>query len=220
MLVLAGGYEFGREALGSKDAESIKALGSAYAMMKYDLGVLTGFEFKEFGENGLTPPLPWKHPGEVEFVRFDREGVSIGIILFPEVPTNTKTPPDRVVKAIETLLAEYRGKVDLLVGLSPWGLWLEKAYLESGTQPPDILLGSGPGVEVPGSFMANGKTFWSRPYAKGKSVTRIDLLALPRGDVNFTWTENDNIRFESPALTDSYIEDINVLSAITGASAE
>ena len=75
-------------------------------------------------------------------------------------------------------------------------------------------------MEVPGSIMAGGRTFWTRPYAKGKSVTRMDILELPRGKASFAWAENGNIRIESPALTDSYIEDIDVLSALVGAGAE
>jgi hypothetical protein len=220
LLTLAGGYEFGREALGSKDAESLKALAVSYGMMDYDLGLLTGFELKEFEENGLTPPDRWVHPNEVRFMRLDRGGVAVGVLLFPEIPSDAKTPQQRVLKEIEDILRQQRGKVDLLVGLSPWGLWVEKAYLESGSDTPDILLGSGPGVEVPGSIMASGRTFWTRPYAKGKSVTRMDILDLPRGKASFAWAENGNIRIESPALTDSYIEDIDVLSALVGAGAE
>ncbi len=220
LLTLAGGYEFGREALGSKDAESLKALAVSYGMMGYDLGLLTGFELKEFKENGLTPPDHWVHPDEVRFMRLDRDGVAVGVLLFPEMPAEAKTPPQRVLKEIENILRQQRGKVDLLVGLSPWGLWVEKTYLESGADTPDILFGSGPGVEVPGSIIAGGRTFWTRPYAKGKSVTRIDILDLPRGKASFAWAENGNIRIESPALTDSYIEDIDVLSALVGAGAE
>ncbi|MGE4293409.1 MAG: hypothetical protein AB7E32_14510 [Desulfovibrio sp.] len=220
LLALAGGCEFGREALGSKDAESLKALRVSYGMLGYDLGLLTEFEFKEFGDNGLTPPEHWVHPNEVQFMRLDRGKVGIGVILFPEIPPDAKTPPARVLADISRILRKERGKVDLLVGMSPWGLWVEKAYLESGADSPDLLLGSGPGVEVPGSIMAEGRTFWTRPSAKGKTVTRIDVLALPRGRASFAWAENGNIRFESPALTDRYIEDIDVLSALVGVDAE
>lgn len=220
LLTLAGSCEFGREGLGSKDAESLKALLRSYALLGYDLGLLGGFELKEFSNNGLTPPDGWRHPSRAEFVRLDRGGVRIGVILFPELPAGTPAAPGRVVSDIEAILKAQRGKVDVLIGLSPWGLWIEKAYLESGADTPDLLLGSGPGIEVPGNILAKGKTFWIRPYAKGKTVSRIDLLDLPRGRTDFVWAENGNIRFESPALTDSYIEDMDVLSAIVGAGAD
>ncbi|MDD4730509.1 MAG: hypothetical protein PHX58_01105 [Desulfovibrio sp.] len=220
MLRLAGGYEFGREALGNKDEQTLKELKASYALLHYDLGLLTGFELKEFGENGLTPPDVWVHPGKAEYVALEKEGVDLGIILLPELPSGTQTPPPDLLRDIDALLQHHRGQVDLLIALSPWGLWLEKAYLESGADTPDIMLGSGPGVEVPGVILANGKTFWLRPPAKGKTVARIDILQLPRGEKGFTWTENGNIQFETPALTDSYIEDTNILSVLMGAGAE
>ncbi|SKA78411.1 hypothetical protein SAMN02745704_01130 [Paucidesulfovibrio gracilis DSM 16080] len=219
-LVLGGGYEFGRQALGSKDYETLKNLQESYALLGYDLGLLTGFELKEFGDNGLEPPTAWRHPGSVSVVPLTANGVNVAVLLLPELPSGTQTPPERLVRQIETVLSKEREQADIIVALSPWGLWVERAYLESGADTPDLLLGSGPGVEVPGVIVAQGKTFWLRPYAKGKTVARIDILQLPSGEEDFTWTENGNIRFETPALTDSYIEDTNILSVLMGAGAE
>ena len=220
LLLFAGGYEFGRKSMGRKDKASMEALKASYEMMQYDLGLITDFEIHEFKDNGLIPPEQWIFAAEPRYVLIEKQGVRIGVILFPELPEGVKEPPIKIVKEIGRIVEDRRNETDILVGISSWGLWVEQAYLQTKTAIPDLLLGSGPGVEVAGAILNNGKVFWARSAAKGKSVTRIDLTDLPRNNTQFVWAENSNIHFESPALTDSYIEDINVLSVTAGTGVE
>ena len=71
------------------------------------------------------------------------------------------------------------GTAALVIGLSGWGLAGEDAFMAAHPGSLDVLLGSGPNAGQAGRASDDGKTLWSRSYIKGKTINRLDLLALP-----------------------------------------
>ncbi len=179
-MLLGGPYEFARKAGDDLYPEQAKALAKAFDFMRYDFGCLTEFEAGFLEDAEVAPPSGWVVLDQARIVSLDTgEGHSVGLVLFPVLPDNSQSAPKDMVRKVERLIKEAREEYDLVVGISPWGLWAEKAWLDATDAGPDILLGAGMGMELQGTLKADGNTLWVRALAKGKSVNRVDLLAWP-----------------------------------------
>lgn len=185
--------------------------------MDYDLGLLTGAEQKLFEKAGVTPPKAFATADRATYREFTLAGgEKIGVILFPDLPRKSKEPDQRTVKGIEDLVRKHRDEVRLLIGISPWGLWVEQAFMKMKPVGPHIVLGSGIGTELRGVLRdSKGRIFWSRSSVRGRSVARIDVLQWPEGD-DFIWTDNGSIKSDFISLTDQHPENGEVLQIILG----
>lgn len=192
---------------------ALQALSETYDVFKYNLGLITSSEAEAFQAADLHWPKSFSVPESLQYNEFKVPSGKIGILVFPEL-NGAKEPGPKMTRAIERMCKEKRAETDLLIGISPWGYWGEQAYLKSGPKDGvDILLGSGPGVEVTGALMSSDNILWNRSYSRGKHVLRIDIESWP-GTKTPKWEEDVNIHSESVVLTDGYVEDTHIFSII------
>ena len=194
-----------------------RVLVDALKTMDYDFGSLTEFESELFEDAGVEPPDGWVVLDEPRLATLSTpDGHKVALVLFPDLPEGEDRPSKNLVRKLEKLMAGAREDHDLVLAVSPWGMWPEKDYLNETEAGPDILLGAGPGMEVQGTFMARDRVFWVRAYSKGKSINRIDLMAWP-DKADRTWTpDDDTIRAEFGTLRDTVPEDPEVLDILSG----
>lgn len=156
--------------------------------MKYDVALLADEEKRMLARVGVTPPEAWKTASESAFRVVETPNGTVGFLSFPPLAEGTDMPNDALVDEVTRAVAKVKPTVDLLVGISPWGAYGEKDYLaRQPDQVPHILLGGGRGMSFVKRFSSGGRVLWSRPYPRGKTITRITLNSWPTGD-DFKWS--------------------------------
>ncbi len=206
--MLACAYEFLPEGPEKKpEPKVVPAIAKAYGLMGYDAGALLPAEADFLKDTGAAAPPRFTVLGTAPKTEIIQAGgQSLGIVFFPPAPNPKEAVPpalgDQVVRAAQAL----RGKAGLVVGISSWGMVDEEAFVNAHSGALDILLGSGPGSGTAGRASKDGKTLWSRAYIKGKTINRLDLLALP-GGTNFTWKAGGNFKAEVVSLDEHYPAD-------------
>ena len=133
-------------------------------------------------------------------------GKSVGLVLFPMLRDVSAPVPEKLMDVTAKAAAALRGKVALVVGVSPWGALDEEAFINSRPGAVDVLLGSGGGSGFPARTSKDGKTLWTRAYIKGKTVNRLDLFALP-GARDFTWKTEGAYKAQVTPLDTAYPQD-------------
>jgi hypothetical protein len=204
-IVVGGAYEFTHKVGDDPGASTLGALAQAYDFMNYDVSLLADEEQQMLNDAGIEPPAPWKTAEEQPVSIIRTSGYTVGFLRFPALPEDTDIPDAMLVEQVTRLVAKTRPEVDLLVGLSSWGAYGEKAYLDQRPdEVPDILLGGGRGMSFVKRFASGDRVLWSRPYPRGKTVTRVSIGQLPEGE-DFEWS-NDTVSVGSILLDDSIYE--------------
>lgn len=139
----------------------------------------------------------------------EKQGIRLGIILFPKAAANLKAQFHNIGAHAERL----HRTCDLVLGVSPWGKRLEGRFLQANPGSVDILHGSGPGGPLPFRLSEDNQTVWVRPYNKGKTVQRIDILTLP-GPAATSWEKGKNVRLQLIPLKESLPEEAAVTQAL------
>lgn len=185
----------------------------AFDLLRHDLVFVTPYERAALQKAGVQPRPSWRGGEKLEqHILHNPGGPKIGVLLLPPLPKGAKNVPENLIHQVENAVHGLRGTVKLIVAMSPWGYGPEQELLKAKGPLPDILLGSGPGIGLVGSFAAGGKTAWVRSFAQGKSVLRIEVLAWPEENSTFKWTEEKNIRMTLFGLTDQYQENPQLLT--------
>lgn len=203
-LVIGGSGEFtdGSDAISLKtDAAQLHAI---YNRMHVDAGWLGVAERDWFiKQTGLLPKgylavdqIPVVHQSEVGDKR-------IGIVLFPADQSTWTDKTDELLRIADSL----RTSCDLVVGVSPWGLSVERDFLATAAGHYDVILGGGTGGGMRGNMDTKGSILWARGFAKGKSLPVLELMEWPRRSPDWTWIENDNVRFPVVILNESVAPD-------------
>lgn len=221
VLLVSGGYEFLPETGKEQPAAKMKALSQAYADLNVDLGALLPGEGAAMRRAGAVLPRQWVAVAAVTQVELPLPGGgAAGFVLFPPLgPGETEAPTgliERIGQAVETL----RKKDRLVLGVSPWGYFIEQVYLRSPTSLPDVLLGSGPGPGFKGIIDDSGHCYWVRSYTQGKALNRLDVLAWPRRDGSFRWQDDVNVKTLNVGLTEQLQEDPAVSALFDGMDTE
>ncbi len=193
-------------------------MAKAYEHIGYDLGLLSAKEQEAFAKAGVGLGPAWKRDEDGSLtVRELRGGRTVAFVVFPEIALGTnREPGEKVTAAIAAMCSKARQQHDLVVGISRWGYFLEMAYLRTATVMPDILLGGGPGMGFQGQLAAEGRVYWVRPYAQGKAVNKVDVLAWPDHSKDFRWNENVSIQGQNAALGDGVQDDPAVKALFDG----
>jgi hypothetical protein len=196
---IAGPYEFISDD-GQDHAvdDAYAPLAKAYEKLNYDTGALSPAEAKKLGDLSLAPPRNWVvlDAKEPRTVILNSAKGKVGVIFFPEAKLSGKggghaAPDPGIIQAIGRQIKELRSQVNLVVGVSPWGVQDETDYLEKSKPDLDVLLGSGPGVGFAAKPAEDAKVLWMHSYSKGKALYTIDLLAWP-GAKDFIWEVGKN----------------------------
>ncbi|MEA4857649.1 MAG: hypothetical protein AAGU21_22270 [Solidesulfovibrio sp.] len=207
-LAVAGAWELLPEvAAAPPEPAKLPAVAKAHERLAYDVFALTPAEVKVLADNKAAPPagavvLDQAPVGKILTIG----GKAIGLVYFP-MPKDVSAPvPDRLMDATAKAAAELRGKTALVVGVSPWGAIDEEAFINTRGGAVDVLLGSGGGSGFASRTSKDGKTLWTRAYIKGKTINRLDLLALP-GAKDFAWKIGENFTAKVQPLDEAYPQD-------------
>ncbi len=207
-LAVAGAWEFLPEvAAAPPEPAKLPAVAKAHERLAYDAFVLTPAEVKVLADNKAATPAGAVVLDQAPVSKIlTIGGKAIGLVYFP-MPKDISAPvPDRLMDATAKAAAELRGKTALVVGISPWGALDEEAFINTRTGAVDVLLGSGGGSGFASRTSKDGKTLWTRAYIKGKTINRLDLLALP-GAKDFAWKIGENFTAKVQPLDEAYPQD-------------
>lgn len=188
------------------------ALAKAFHLMKYDVGLLAEGEARAFSGADVPMDATRKTASEAPVtVLATARGDEIRFVRFPSLPEGRDLPSDDDIKRASRKITAQQGESRLVVALSDWGWLGEREFLAQNPKAvPDILLGSGLGSGVNGRIEAQGRCLWVRPYDKGRTLNRIELLAWPDRSKPFKWQLSGNVRCLSVGLGDQYMDDPDV----------
>lgn len=137
-------------------------------------------------------------------------GRSVGLVFFPKAEASR---PNEIAAAYaEALQAgrSLRPQVDLLVGVSPWGIHGERAFAEQAEGVYHLILGGGPGYGFGFALMGGGGgVIWARPEDQGRSVNLVEILAWP--DAAPRWEPEANFRAQIILLGPEVPDDPGIL---------
>lgn len=219
---MAGGYEFAQYLTQTPPPRKrLDALAKALDQLHYDLLFVTPFERGLLAKAGVRQRPGWRGSERLErHVLQSGNGPKVGVLLLPALASSARGLPPALMREIAEAVQSLRASTRLVVAMSPWGYTHEQEFLNSPGPLPDVLLGSGPGIGLVGQLSAGNRTAWVRSFSQGKSITRIEIMALPEHNSTFKWTEGQNIRMTLFGLTDHYQEDPQMLTLIQGAGAD
>jgi len=192
------------------DPRKLLAMAKAYDLLGYDAGLVTPTEAEALKKAGTAlPPVFGVSAAAPSVTTIRAGGHSIGIVRFPIEPKAGEAIPEALAKATAQAAETLHGRVELVVGLSGWGMADEEAFLGAHPGAVDVLLGSGPGAGLAGITAGAGKTLWARSYTKGKTLNRLDLFTLP-GAPDFVWKPKTDYKPDVVLLDDRIPSDPQV----------
>jgi hypothetical protein len=182
-------------------------MAKAYGRLGYAAGLVTPAEAEALKNAGVTLPAAFAaSAAEPGVTTIKAGGRTLGIVRFPTVPKLGEPVPADLAEATAKAASALHGQVDLVVGLSGWGMADEEAFVGAHPGAVDVLLGSGPGSGLAGVTAGAGKTLWARVFTRGKTVSRLDLFALP-GTPGFVWNPKTGFRPDVISLDDRFAAD-------------
>jgi len=192
----------------------LRALAAAYAKLGYQAGQLLAAERAAMDAVGIPAPAGFLASSGMEMRLIATAAGTVGLLLLPEL--TTPAPSEAQFAEAAAAARALRAQADLVVGLSPWGVDAEQLLAGRADGAFHILVGSGKGRGAPGLFAAFDKTLWVRPYAEGKAVGRIEILAMPGKDPAFKWQKDANVRFDVVPLKDDVRDDPDTAALLAG----
>lgn len=189
------------------EARRLPAISQALTRIGYDAGALLPDEAAFLASADAPIPAGFTVLGPAPQTKVVKvAGTTVGIVFFPPPPDLTKSAPPAIGEAVAKAASELRPSVRLVIGLSGLGMPDEEAFLAAHPDALDVLLGSGISAGTAARVAPQGKTLWSRAYTRGKTVNRLDLLALPEGAA-FAWTPGGNFKADVVNLDEAYPAD-------------
>jgi len=204
-LFLAGPYEVQDiDENKSPAATAPKIAGQAHAALEYDAMMLTPADAAVLGADMPDGLKTWvTPPGKVTSKTIERKNLRIGLVYFPVLSTPETTPSDTDMEAVKKEALNIRPNVDVVIGVSPWGIQAEQAFLNKfkGVQQPlDVLLGGGHGSGNRGKLEADSTTAWVRPFSKGKAVNLVRLENISNRHAESYRKHESDVRFDLVVL--------------------
>lgn len=209
LLLLGGPEDFllppGTEEQTADDLAS--PLFKAFSGFDFDLHVLKKHESEwltaNSGQGAPQPPFV-ALASEPQSLVIDKEGISFGVIVFPELPPEERRPDEDMIESIVEAAHALQSQVDVIVGMSPWGKRGERYFLDETENVLHILLGGGPGPSENGDLTEDDHTLWIRSFTKGKYLHVVTIFALP--EAGSPWIEGQHYRAAALALEEKIIE--------------
>ena len=204
-LFLAGPYELQDiDENKSPAATAPKIAGQAHAALEYDAMMLTPADAAVLGAEMPETLKTWVTPsGKVVSRIIERKNLRIGLVYFPVLATPETPPTDADMEAVKKEALNIRPNVDVVIGVSSWGIQGEQAFLnkfKEFPQPLDVLLGGGHGSGNRGKLEADSTTAWVRPFSKGKSVSMVRLENISNRHADSRMKHESDVRFDLVVL--------------------
>lgn len=206
-LFIAGPYEIEDiDENKSPAAKAPKVVGQAYESLRFDAMMLTPADAAVLGPDLPESLRTWVAPvGKVTARVLERGNLRIGLVYFPVLATLETQPSATDMEEVRKQARTLRSEVDVVIGVSAWGLASEKAFLDKykgAEQPLDVLLGGGHGSGNRGQLEADGATAWMRPFSKGKAVNSVRLENLADRHKDAFKKHEADVRFDMAILDD------------------
>ncbi len=156
---MAGGYEFVQnEAFKPPTKKRLEFLAKAYDALRYDVLFVTSYEREVLAKAGVAARPSWKGSQRLEQHMLSLDGKhKVAVLLLPPAPKGARALPQNLIHQVENAVQSLRGKVKLVVAMSPWGYNLEQELLKSQGPHPDVLLGSGHGCGCLGGGLGHAQ---------------------------------------------------------------
>lgn len=211
-LFVAGPHEFQPyKGLQTATPALARALAKAYEALDFDVVYSMPMESDWLKESeAKLPEHLLTANNRVQIREYEAEGVRVGLVLLPKLLKGKDRPSKALIESVVRKAKNLAERVDVVVGVSPWGANGEAVFLSKAPPVFDTLLGGGPGPGLAGRFMAGGKTFWARAYTMGKAFHVIRLLDLPSRDNGFKWIKDENIRLDFTVLDKNVSDDASM----------
>lgn len=210
LFFLSGGHSFLPLKGPAPGPDQLVALSQAYSRFGYDLGLVTPAEAEHLRAAKAPIPPKWLVLGSEVVTRLIvKEGVRLGVVIFPSLPANDSlrvNVPEQLFKDITAAAQALRESADIVVGLSAWGVLAEQQLVETSPPPLDLLLGTGQGIGFNGRLINNAEILWMRLFDKGKALQRIDVLTPPAKN-NSKWRQGMNISWATIPLNEKIYPD-------------
>ena len=221
-LVISGPYEFladdpfvyGHRASGSAKnsmpdkAAALVALAS-HNLLRVDVGWLSSKAAKWLRDASGSLPNGYLEVSQKPVTRIlDSKAGAIGVVLFPEGKIPGQGPSQEQIREVLTAAEAIRGKVRLLVGVSPWGYVAERNFISKDARGVfGCIMGGGEGVGFSHSLQENPGVLWLRPDTQGRTVNVLEILELPALGESPRWKENTTFRASLEFLDGSFPSD-------------
>jgi hypothetical protein len=207
---IGGGYEFAKPgADNGTSPDTVGLLGKAYAMLGYDIFLLSPTDALAIGNAGLKLPKGWQPPlDKPRVVTRTVQGGSLAFVLFPDTGRADAAQEAELVELARSLRAE--GRHNLIVGVSTWGSPRENDFILSREPVFDIVLGSGEGPGYAGIYLQDNRVLWVRAFTRGKSVHTVTIPALPAPGVKAVWDPEVSVTTLAAPLGDGVAADPEV----------
>ena len=138
------------------------------------------------------------------------------MVLFPVGAGSDRAPTEAQKRRVLAAGRELKAKTDFVIGVSPWGFSAEQAFLPQAQGVFACLFGGGDGPPFACSLTANAPgTLWLRPENRGRAVTALNLIAIPRGGAPLRWSEGVSFTATLDYLSSKY-QSNRAMEAITG----
>lgn len=211
VLAVAGPWEFLPEvAAAPPEPAKLPAVVKAHERLAYDAMAVAPQEAKVLAEHQSLLPKGAVLLGDAPATRIVIvSGVAVGLLYFPMPKDVSAVVSDKLMDATAKAAAELRAKAALVVGVSPWGAIDEEVFINTRNGAVDVLLGSGGGSGFASRTSKDGRTLWTRAYIKGKTLNRLDLLAMP-GKPGFVWRIGENFTAKVDPLDENFPQDASV----------
>ncbi|MHC1788872.1 UshA-like (seleno)protein family 2 [Solidesulfovibrio sp.] len=208
VLAVAGPWEFLPEVSSAPpEPDKLPAVAKAHERLAYDAMAVAPQEARVLSEHRSLPPKGAVLLGDAPVTRIVIvSGVAVGLVYFPMPKDVSAVVPDKLMDATARAAAELRAKTALVVGISPWGAIDEEVFINTRSGAVDVLLGSGGGSGFASRTSKDGRTLWTRAYIKGKTLNRLDLLAMP-GKPGFVWKIGENFTAKVDPLDEHFPQD-------------
>ncbi len=199
------------------EADDAKKAYAAHNLLKIDAGYLTTTAATWF--RGATANIPKGYTvvdKKPESSICSIGGYRVGVVFFPRGAGAGFVPTQEQKKRILAEGASLASKVDFVIGVSPWGSDAEQAFLPEAQGVFACIFGGGDGIPFSHSVQPSAPgVLWVRSENRGRGVTVVNLLEIPRKGVPFIWKEGRTFTASIEYLSNKYRDD-RAVEAIIG----
>lgn len=199
--------------MASEPEPNLKLLFNIFKLLSYDFGLLSQKEKFFLEEKKLKIPASWKiQTNSINFYILKHKLI---IISLPALGSKDKLAVKKVYLELKDLLTKLSLKYPKLpIALfSTWGEYWEKYFLNTFNPPVDLFFGSNSGKG--GIFLLNqNKTLWIRPYSKGKTINKIEIIDFQNYQKVNKWLYKQNVFWETIWIGNNVPPDVGVQNMI------
>lgn len=176
--------------------------------MQVSTGWLSGKAADWFQQATGALPVGYREVGKEPVVQIlDTEAGKIGVVLFPEGARPGSGADLQTEQKVLEAGKSLRGKVRLIVGVSPWGYRAERDFIRKWGNVFGCILGGGEGIGFDFSLKEHPGVLWLRPDSQGRAINIVEFLELPALDSAPKWKENTTFRAYLQFLDEDYPSD-------------